>query len=50
MKCLIFFLQKKLLVMAKNGYRHHTAVGTGRYAKVLNEAFGTYLNYDMDLV
>ncbi len=43
-------LQKKLLVMAKNGYRHHTAVGAGRYAKVLNEAFTTYLNYDIDLI
>lgn len=43
-------LQDKLLTMAKNGYRHHTAVGSGNYANVLKEAFSTYLNYDIDKI
>lgn len=41
-------LQKKVRYLAKNGYRHHTAVGVGNYADVLKEAFSTYLNYDLD--
>ena len=40
-------LQKKLIKLAKNGYRHHTAVGKGRMAQILHEAFTTYLGYDM---
>ena len=39
-------LQSKLIQLAKNGFRHHTAVGKGRLAAVLKEAFG-YLGYDM---
>jgi len=40
-------LQSKLLRLAKNGFRHHTAVGKGRMAAILREAFGTYLGYDL---
>ncbi len=40
-------LQPKLIKLAKNGYRHHTAVGKGRMAHILREAFTTYLGYDM---
>ncbi len=40
-------LQRKLIKLAKNGYRHHTAVGKGHMADILREAFGTYLGYDM---
>ncbi len=40
-------LQRKLIVLAKNGYRHHTAIGKGRMANILREAFTTYLGYDM---
>ena len=43
-------LQDKLLTMAKNGYRHHTAVGSGNCADILKEAFSTYLNYDIDII
>lgn len=40
-------LQRKLIILAKNGYRHHTAIGKGRMAEILKEAFVTYLGYDM---
>ncbi len=40
-------LQRKLIKLAKEGYRHHTAVGKGKMAKVLKEAFTTYLGYDV---
>ncbi len=40
-------LQRKLIVLAKNGYRHHTAIGKGNMADILREAFTTYLGYDM---
>lgn len=40
-------LQRKLIKLAKNGYRHHTAVGKGHMADILREAFTTYLGYDM---
>ncbi len=40
-------LQSKLIRLARNGFRHHTAVGKGRMAAVLREAFGTYLGYDL---
>ena len=40
-------LQRKLIVLAKNGFRHHTAIGKGDMTKVLKEAFTTYLGYDM---
>jgi len=40
-------LQRKLIVLAKNGFRHHTAVGKGDMTGILREAFTTYLGYDM---
>jgi L-fucose isomerase-like protein len=40
-------LQRKLIKLAKEGYRHHTAVGKGKMASVLKEAFTTYLGYDV---
>lgn len=40
-------LQRKLIVLAKNGYRHHTAIGKGHMANILKEAFTTYLGYDL---
>ena len=40
-------LQRKLITLAKNGFRHHTAIGKGNMTKILKEAFTTYLGYDM---
>lgn len=40
-------LQRKLIVLAKNGFRHHTAVGKGDMTDILREAYTTYLGYDM---
>lgn len=40
-------LQRKLLKMAREGYRHHVTVGKGNMAKILKEAFTTYLKYNM---
>lgn len=40
-------LQRKLIVLAKNGFRHHTAVGKGDMTDILREAYATYLGYDM---
>ena len=43
-------LQRKLIKLGREGYRHHTTVGVGHMAKVLREAFVYYLGYDvMDL-
>ncbi len=40
-------LQAKLLVIGKQGFRHHTSVTFGHVASSVKEAFTTYLNYDM---
>jgi len=40
-------LQKQLILMGRNGFRHHTAVGIGHMKSVLSEAFIYYLGYDM---
>ena len=40
-------LQDKLLKLAKGGFKHHTVIGKGHYKYVLEEAFGTYLNYKL---
>lgn len=40
-------LQPKLIKLARNGFRHHTAVGKGHMAAILYEAFTTYLGYDV---
>lgn len=40
-------LQRKLLKLGREGYRHHTAVGMGHMANILKEAFVYYLGYDV---
>lgn len=40
-------LQNKLLRLAKGGFKHHTTVGVGKMKNVLEEAFKTYLGYDI---
>ncbi len=40
-------LQNKLIKLAKGGFKHHTTVGMGRMKFVLEEAFKTYLNYEV---
>lgn len=40
-------LQNKLLRLAKGGFKHHTTVGVGHMKKVLEEAFTTYLGYEL---
>lgn len=40
-------LQNQLIVMGRNGFRHHTAVGVGHMKIVLYEAFRYYLGYDI---
>ena len=40
-------LQNKLLRLAKGGFKHHTTVGVGHMKNVLEEAFSTYLHYDI---
>ena len=39
--------QSKLLRLAKWGFKHHTTVGVGHMKYVLEEAFSTYLGYDL---
>lgn len=40
-------LQKKLIKLGREGFRHHTAVGVGHMAHILREAFTNYLGYDL---
>lgn len=40
-------LQNKLLKLAKGGFKHHTTVGVGHMKYVLEEAFSTYLGYEI---
>jgi len=40
-------LQNKLIRLARGGFKHHTSVGMGHLKGVLNEAFTTYLHYDV---
>lgn len=40
-------LQNKLIRLAKGGFKHHTTVGVGRMKYVLEEAFRTYLGYEV---
>lgn len=39
-------LQDKLILLARGGFKHHTAVGMGHMKEILKEAFTTYLHYD----
>ena len=43
-------LQNKLLRLAKGGFKHHTTVGVGKMKYVLEEAFGTYLGYEVESI
>ena len=40
-------LEDKLMILAKGGFRHHTTVGMGHMKYVLEEAFKTYLGYEV---
>ncbi len=40
-------LQKKLIKLGRNGFRHHTTIGVGHMARILREAFVYYLGYDV---
>ncbi len=40
-------LQNKLIKLAKGGFKHHTTVGMGHMKNVLEEAFTTYLGYEL---
>ena len=40
-------LQNKLIRLAKGGFKHHTTVGVGHWKAVLEEAFKTYLGYEV---
>ncbi len=40
-------LQNKLIKLAKGGFKHHTTVGMGHMKNILEEAFTTYLGYDL---
>ena len=40
-------LQNKLLRLARGGFKHHTTVGVGHMKGILEEAFSTYLGYEI---
>ena len=40
-------LQDKLIRLAKGGFKHHTTVGMGHMKAILDEAFTTYLGYEL---
>lgn len=40
-------LQDKLIRLARGGFKHHTTVGVGHMKSILDEAFKTYLNYEV---
>ncbi len=40
-------LQDKLIRLARNGFKHHTTVGVGDMKEILDEAFKTYLHYEV---
>jgi len=40
-------LQNKLIRLAKKGFKHHTTVGMGHMKRILDEAFETYLGYEL---
>lgn len=41
-------LQNKLIRLARGGFKHHTAIGVGHMKDILNEAFKTYLHYEVE--
>ena len=40
-------LQKKIIYMGRNGFRHHTTISAGHYADAIEEAMKTYLGYEV---
>lgn len=40
-------LQRKLIRLGRNGFRHHTTIGVGHMAHILKETFENYLGYDV---
>ncbi len=40
-------LQDKLILLARNGFKHHTTVANGHVKSILDEAFKYYLGYDI---
>jgi L-fucose isomerase-like protein len=40
-------LQDKLIKLVRGGFKHHTSIGAGHMKNVLEEAFATYLKYDL---
>lgn len=40
-------MQRKLYVIAKNGFRHHVSVSSGHYQDAILEAYQTYLDYEI---
>lgn len=40
-------LQDKLIRLARGGFKHHTTIGVGHMKQILQEAFTTYLHYDL---
>ena len=40
-------LQDKLIKLARGGFKHHTTIGVGHLQAILDEAFKTYLGYDV---
>jgi len=40
-------LQKKLIKLARGGFKHHTTVANGHVKNILEEAFKYYLGYDV---
>ena len=38
-------LQKKMISIGHNGFRHHMVAGKGCHENALREAFGNYLGY-----
>ncbi len=40
-------LQNKLIRLARNAFNHHTTVGVGNFKAILDEAFSTYLHYEV---
>lgn len=40
-------LQNKLIKLARGGFKHHTSIARGHMKEILEEAFTTYLGYDV---
>ncbi len=45
--CFMKDMQKKLLYMGTNGFRHHVSISEGNRKAVIEEALGKYLGYDI---